>query len=51
MGKCVARQLAERGAHIIIVARNIGKLKEAVAYISVRATIFESQVARTKALL
>ena len=40
MGKSVARQLAGKGAHVIIVARNVERLKEAVTYIAVRATIF-----------
>jgi short-subunit dehydrogenase len=38
MGRSVARQLAGKGANIIIVARNIERLQEAVAYISVRAS-------------
>lgn len=37
MGRSVARQLAEKGASIIIVARNVDRLREAVTYISVRA--------------
>jgi hypothetical protein len=35
MGRSVARLLAERGANVVIVARNVDKLKSAVAYISV----------------
>jgi 3-dehydrosphinganine reductase len=30
MGKSVAKQLAQKGASIIIVARNVGKLEEAL---------------------
>ena len=37
MGKSVARQLAEKGANVIIVARDKAKLKDAIVYISVRA--------------
>ncbi len=39
MGKSVAVQLAKKGANIIIVARNVGKLEEALAQIKVRLTI------------
>ena len=35
MGKAVARLLAEKGANVIIVARNVEKLEEALKYISV----------------
>lgn len=35
MGRSVARMLAQKGSNIIIVARNVDKLKEAVRYISV----------------
>ena len=35
MGKAVGRLLAEKGANVIIVARNAGKLEEALRYISV----------------
>lgn len=35
MGLNVGRQLAEKGANIIIVARDVNKLKEGIAYISV----------------
>jgi short-subunit dehydrogenase len=39
MGRSVARQLAEKGANVIIVARDVAKLQEATVYISVRAII------------
>jgi len=39
MGRSVARQLAERGANVIIVARDVTKLQEATEYISVCAII------------
>ncbi len=35
MGKAVGRLLAEKGANVIIVARNAGKLEDALKYISV----------------
>ena len=35
MGKAVGRLLAEKGANVIIVARNAGRLEEALRYISV----------------
>lgn len=35
MGKAVGRLLAEKGANVIIVARNVAKLKDALKYISV----------------
>ena len=35
MGKAVGGLLAEKGANVIIVARNTGKLEEALKYISV----------------
>lgn len=35
MGKAVGRLLAEKGANVIIVARNVEKLEEALKYISV----------------
>jgi 3-dehydrosphinganine reductase len=38
MGKSVAKQLAAKGANIIIVARNVGKLEEALGQIKVRST-------------
>ena len=34
MGRGVARLLAQKGANVILVARNVDKLKAAVAYIS-----------------
>ena len=37
MGRSVGRKLAEKGASVIIVARDHVRLKEANAYISVRA--------------
>lgn len=36
MGLSVARQLAAKGANLILVARNVGKLEEAVAQLKVR---------------
>jgi 3-dehydrosphinganine reductase len=33
MGKSVAKQLAQKGANILIVARNVGKLEEALGEI------------------
>ena len=35
MGRSVARMLAQKGANIIIVARNVDKLKEAIQFIQV----------------
>lgn len=35
MGKSVGRLLASKGANVVIVARNVDKLQEAIAYISV----------------
>lgn len=35
MGKAVGRLLAEKGANVIIIARNAEKLEEALKYISV----------------
>ena len=35
MGRSVGRQLAEKGASVIIVARDPAKLKEGIDYISV----------------
>ena len=35
MGRSVGRQLAEKGANVIIVARDPAKLKEGIDYISV----------------
>ena len=35
MGKAVGKLLAEKGANVIIVARNVEKLEEALKYISV----------------
>lgn len=37
MGRSVARQLAEKGANVILVSRSAGKLEEAVAEAKVRA--------------
>ena len=36
MGRSVGRQLAEKGANVIIVARNLEALSEANTHISVR---------------
>ena len=35
MGKAVGRLLAEKGANVVIIARNTEKLEEALKYISV----------------
>ena len=35
MGKALAKQLAEKGANVCIVARNKDKLDEAIEYIKV----------------
>ena len=35
MGLSVGRQLAEKGASVIIVARDVDKLRESIAYIAV----------------
>ena len=43
MGKSVAIQLAQKGANIIIVARNVGKLEEALNAIKVRLSCAESR--------
>ncbi|RYO76474.1 hypothetical protein DL766_007856 [Monosporascus sp. MC13-8B] len=37
MGRSAARQLAEKGANVIIVARNVGKLEEALAEVKAAA--------------
>jgi 3-dehydrosphinganine reductase len=39
MGRGLAKIFATKGANVIIVARNIEKLKAAVEYITVRAVI------------
>lgn len=36
MGRGVAKLLAQKGANVVIVARNVKKLQAAVEYISVR---------------
>lgn len=35
MGKAVGKLLAEKGANVIIIARNVEKLEDALKYISV----------------
>ena len=35
MGRSVGRQLAEKGASVIIVARDLAKLREGIDYIAV----------------
>jgi 3-dehydrosphinganine reductase len=40
MGKSVAKQLAQKGANLIIVARNVGRLEEALAQIKVDTSSF-----------
>jgi 3-dehydrosphinganine reductase len=41
MGRGVAKILAQKGANVVIVARNQNRLAEALAYVSVsRLTIF-----------
>ena len=42
MGRGVARLLAQKGANVILVARNVDKLKAAVAYISRVCCIYSS---------
>jgi short-subunit dehydrogenase len=39
MGKSVAKQLAQKGANILIVARNVGKLEEALSEIKVSSPL------------
>ena len=39
MGRSVGRLLAEKGANVMIVARDPEKLKEALEYISVRLPV------------
>lgn len=41
MGKAVAKQLAAKGANIVIVARNVEKLKAALEYIAVSFYLYE----------
>ncbi|MCJ1357847.1 MAG: hypothetical protein MMC33_007843 [Icmadophila ericetorum] len=43
LGRSVARLLASKGANIVIVARNVNKLQEAIAYIAAGATGSETQ--------
>ncbi|KAI0888691.1 NAD(P)-binding protein [Annulohypoxylon maeteangense] len=43
LGLNAGRQLAEKGANVIIVARNVGKLKEGIRYISKCACSPETQ--------
>lgn len=40
MGKSVAIQLAEKGANVIIVARDVKKLEDALREIKVFSTLF-----------
>lgn len=40
MGRGVAKILAQKGANVVIVARNQGRLDEAIAYVSVSAKSF-----------
>ena len=35
MGRAAARQLAQKGANVIIVSRNVGRLEETIAEIKV----------------
>jgi 3-dehydrosphinganine reductase len=35
MGRSVAKQLAAKGANVVIVSRNVGKLEEALAEVKV----------------
>jgi 3-dehydrosphinganine reductase len=39
MGKSVAIQLAQKGANIIIVSRNVGRLEEALAEIKASSSL------------
>ncbi|KAF4636351.1 hypothetical protein G7Y89_g1729 [Cudoniella acicularis] len=43
MGKSVAKQLAQKGANVIIVARNVGKLEEALVQVKASAANPSSQ--------
>lgn len=36
MGRSAAVQLAAKGAHLILVSRNVGRLEEALAEVKVR---------------
>ena len=40
MGKSVARILAKKGANVVIVARNIKKLEDAVEFIKVKYHLY-----------
>ena len=40
MGRSVARELAQKGANVIIVARDTEQLKESVQYISVCRALY-----------
>lgn len=59
MGKAVGRLLAEKGANVIIVARNVEKLKDALKYISVcprkqpisKSSLIQRQGTRFKILI
>lgn len=40
MGKSVAKQLAAKGANVVIVSRNVGKLEEALAEVKVNRLLY-----------
>ncbi len=42
MGRAAARQLAEKGANVIIVSRNVARLEETLAEIKVRCSLAPS---------
>ena len=42
MGHSLAKLLASRGANLILVSRNVGKLEEAVAAVQVRRWILDT---------
>ncbi len=48
MGLAAARQLAAKGANIIIVARSVEKLETALGEIKVRTYLLPSQRQRTR---
>lgn len=51
MGRGVAKILAQKGANIVIVARNQGRLADALAYVSVRDKIIAHPIRRGNILL
>lgn len=41
MGRSVAKQLAAKGANVVIVSRNVGKLEEALAEVKVTIPLLD----------